>query len=117
MIRRKIMRSKKGSGWHKSREERPLRPSKEERPLRSFNSQAERERFTDVWNTDTDSDDELSWDEDIEYRSCEYTKMFSNVIKYCLIRFDDAIPRFDDAVHMCFMMQYTFYDTVFEGVF
>lgn len=63
------MKPKRGSG-PKCAEEKPLRPLKEERPLRSFNSQVAREEFSDVWNAETDSDDELSsWDEDVEYRS------------------------------------------------
>lgn len=66
------MKPKRGSG-PKCAEEKPLRPLKEERPLRSFNSQVAREEFSDVWNAETDSDDELSsWDEDVEYRSCKY---------------------------------------------
>ncbi|XP_061185373.1 endothelin-converting enzyme 2-like isoform X1 [Saccostrea echinata] len=66
VVHRKAMRLKKGS-WAKSREKGHLGPSQEEQPLRSFNSQSARDQFSDVWNTD--SDDELSWDEDIEYRS------------------------------------------------
>lgn len=70
------MKPKRGSG-PKCAEEKPLRPLKEERPLRSFNSQVAREEFSDVWNAETDSDDELSsWDEDVEYRSCKYTRSF-----------------------------------------
>ena len=42
------------------------RSIKEERPLnRSFNSQQAREQgYSDLRNTDSDSDDELSWEED-----------------------------------------------------
>lgn len=36
-----------------------------------------REEFSDVWNVEIDSDDELLfWDEDVEYRLCKYIRLF-----------------------------------------
>lgn len=87
------MKPKRGSG-PKCAEEKPLRPLKEERPLRSFNSQVAREEFSDVWNAETDSDDELSsWDEDVEYRSCKYTRSFWWEIQLQLLRYYQTLVR------------------------
>lgn len=91
--RSKVMKPKRGSG-PKCAEEKPLRPLKEERPLRSFNSQVAREEFSDVWNAETDSDDELSsWDEDVEYRSCKYTRSFWWGIQLQLLRYYQTLVR------------------------
>ena len=57
-IRMKVRRN----GVPKSREERPLN--------RSFNSQLVRENGY-LLNTDSDSDDELSWEEDGQY-ACKF---------------------------------------------
>lgn len=89
----KVMKPKRGSR-PKCAEEKPLRPLKEERPLRSFNSQVAREEFSDVWNAETDSDDELSsWDEDVEYRSCKYTRSFWWGIQLQLLRYYQTLVR------------------------
>ena len=51
------MKMKRSVGVPRTREERPL--------TRSFNSQQVREQgYSDLQNTDSDSDDELSWEED-----------------------------------------------------
>ena len=57
------MKMKRSVGVPRTREERPL--------TRSFNSQQVREQgYSDLQNTDSDSDDELSWEEDGD---CSYT--------------------------------------------
>ncbi|XP_033724972.1 endothelin-converting enzyme homolog isoform X2 [Pecten maximus] len=45
----------------------PRSRSREERPLQSFNSQAFREEYTGLCDSDTESGDEISWDENTDY--------------------------------------------------